>query len=411
MGKFNLDSSLSDLLQNPLAADIIERFVQDKGIPQTLLTRGKLQRLTLRQLIRITLPLYDDERLEQYIDNINAYDEQLLGDTPCEPVVEWWKETIYYRLYCETAEELAHKLPQLHLLSVETIWLNSSPKSCAELDSMLHMLHQSDKKLIVTAVNLQQAQQLLDRGINGIAICIGDNSTMHETMRSYSLNCFNNYNNIVTIGFLSDVGYERTKLLTCENRGELNMVYGNIGNPDKPYDFNRLKQYIVRNQQLPDNCWSALCLDEGTRMLHRLQPRWLYKDRVAEMLAVLMMTLKGSPILRQGQEYGLSGERPRPKDDNYKNGVFECYSKLIGIRKEHKAFVYGKFLPVFSRDKNYFCYFRVYNGERYYIECNITERTINRRGEITKMVPLYCSYGDFTSLLRPFEANIYKVTQ
>ncbi len=411
MGSYSLDSRLGELLENPLAADIIERFTQEKGIPKTLLTRGKLQKLTLQQLSRLTISLYDDDRLEQYIDDINAYDEQILQESESQPIPHWWKEAVFYRMHCKTAEDLAQKLPRLNLLSVDIIWLTAVPGEYSELNAMLQMLHDNDKKLIVTVNSIEQAEVLLKGGVNGIAFAVEEDAKLHQTLRGYNSDCFSNYNNIVTLGYLPSIGHERTKLITCENRGELNLVYGDIGNPEKTFSLDRLKQYLIRHQQLPGSCWGAISFDDGVRMLHRLQPRWLYKDRVAELLAVLLTTLKGSPILRQGQEYGLSGELQNPKNDDSKNDIFDCYSRLIALRKEHKALVYGQFLPVFTRDKNYFCYFRKYKGERYYIECNLTERTISRRGELAKILPLYCSYGDFTSMLRPYEANIYKVTE
>ena len=65
------------------------------------------------------------------------------------------------------------------------------------------------------------------------------------------------------------------------------------------------------------------------------------------------------------------------------DSIFHFFQKLIALRKQSETMVYGEFKPVFTRDKNTLCYFRIGSGEKYYIEINLTNQDQKRPGPIT----------------------------
>jgi len=77
------------------------------------------------------------------------------------------------------------------------------------------------------------------------------------------------------------------------------------------FDLLDYKKYIVRMMREYDR-FSVTPLffenDRTPRMLSRIEPPDRYADAAAKMLGTLMMTLKGMPIIYQGQELGM-GER------------------------------------------------------------------------------------------------------
>ncbi len=411
MTTFSLDSSLGELLKNPLACDLIDEYMSDKGLPETLLGRNRLQQLSLKQLKRIAAPIYEEKLLEEHLDLINSYDEQLFTVCEDEQVAAWWKESIIYRVDGVAINEIIEILPHLTSLFISVVWVDEDPDNIDNhsFNELLHQLHDSGVKSVVNVRTPQEATDLLNKGVDGV-VYVTQDIDIHQRLRELNSDGYGRYNGVVGIGYIPNVGFERTKLMTAPQRGELDMVFGNIGDPEKPYSLYRLKQHLIKQHSLPSCCWSGLYLDGGARMLYRLQPRWLYRERVAELLTVLTMTSGATPIIRQGQELGLSGEGAGSINDEIECGTPECYRRLAKLRAENRAIIYGKFLPVFVRDKNYFAYFRQLKDEKYYIECNLTDKTLKRRGEISRMTPIYCSYKDFTSVLRPYEANIFKVT-
>ncbi len=409
MQNYSLDSRLLDLLRNPYANDLVHDYMMDKGIPDTVLHRERLQKLTLGQIKRLSTPIYDDGISEDKFDIINAYDEQMLEVTDCKTAEKWWKEAVIYRVVAVGSDEIMGNVPYLKSMSINTVWADLNPSE-ETINDMLRMLHDNGLKLILDAKTPQDVTAILNKGVDGVVVTPQDNGEIHESLRDFNENGFGLFNGVVGIGFVPNVGLERAKLMTSSSRGELDMVFGHMGNPEKTYSLYRVKRYMLRWQSMPNCCWGGLSFDIGIRMLHRLQPRWLYKERVAELLCVLMMTLRGTPIIKQGQEIGLSTENVTAVNDEIEFGTPECYRRLIELRRANMALVYGDFLPVFTRDKDCFSYFRQYKDERFFVECNLTEHAVKRRGEIMRMAPLYCSYGDFTSVLRPYEANIYRVT-
>lgn len=95
------------------------------------------------------------------------------------------------------------------------------------------------------------------------------------------------------------------------------------------------------------------------------------------------------------------------------SSVFNYYKKLIRLRHENPALVYGEFRPVFLKTKaneDVFCYFRILDGKKFYIECNLTEKTVRRPAPLAgNLVLRAANYRTEDAQLRPYEANVYEV--
>jgi oligo-1,6-glucosidase len=182
------------------------------------------------------------------------------------------------------------------------------------------------------------------------------------------------------------------------------------------------------------------CIDnhDNPRMISKISKDLFFRDALAKMLAMMLMTLSGTPFIYQGEDIGMSNsvfenlEDFRDVEalnryekykgiyseeelmDQLRNGtrdharvpmqwdasmqagftsgepwigvnpdyiltnvaeniqnedsILHFYQKMIELRKHTKALVYGDFIPVKRHMKDRFMYYKVYHGEKYYIE-------------------------------------------
>lgn len=297
----------------------------------------------------------------------------------------------------------------------------------------------------------------------------------------------------VTVGETPGVGLEMAKLLTGEERKELDLIFNFdiLENPGKArfdaytYDLHYLKQYFTEWQtKYGNNCWPSVFFDnhDNPRMVSKICPDGTYRTEVAKLLGTVQMTLRGTPFIFQGQELGVPNTafadmqqlrdvesinlyaelcKTMPPQDAFakilcgtrdhartpmpwtagENGgfstvapwlrspdnvadinaetqakqadsVFSHYRNLIALRHAHPALVYGSFEPVWNKTKrgrDLFCYFRVYKGEKLYVEINFTAAEQPRCTAPAGLTLLASSYQGGAAMLRPYEANVYLV--
>ncbi|MBQ2981465.1 MAG: alpha-glucosidase [Lachnospiraceae bacterium] len=119
------------------------------------------------------------------------------------------------------------------------------------------------------------------------------------------------------------------------------------------------------------------------------------------------------------------GVNPNYRDINVEseladeNSVLHHYKKLISLRKEEKAFVYGDFRPILVDDKEIVAYYRVYGKDKFLVICNFygRDRIIEiadfdgTNVNVTEIISNYCdSSTELGKLkLRPYESAIYKI--
>lgn len=116
---------------------------------------------------------------------------------------------------------------------------------------------------------------------------------------------------------------------------------------------------------------------------------------------------QGTPWLRTHDKLEQISVQAQENDEN---SVLNYYKKIIALHKSEKAILYGEINPVFEKRKNLFCYFCSYKGEKLYVECNLSDKYIQRPTPIRQNQQLLLSNYPFqVSDLKPYEANIYKI--
>lgn len=320
---------------------------------------------------------------------------------------------------------------------------------------------------------------------------------LHEYLHEMREKTFGNYD-AFTVGETPGLGMELSKMVTAEERAELDLVFNfdHLDNPGEsrkvPYEYDTryLKAHFTKWQtEYGNNCWPSLFFEnhDNPRMVSKINPDPAWRMIIAKMLAVLQFTQKGTPFLYQGQELGMTNstfknisqlrdvealnlyaelsktmkpDPARPNVDqafqtvvwgtrdhartpmqwdstenagfttatpwigvnpNYPainakleqenpHSVFRFYQQLIALRKQDDTLIYGEFHPVFQRDKNTLCYFRLGDNHKYYIEVNLTSDDQKHPGPITGGHKLVAgNYGNVAAMLRPYEANVYRL--
>lgn len=139
---------------------------------------------------------------------------------------------------------------------------------------------------------------------------------LHEYLREMNRETFSKYDT-VTVGEAPGVGLHMCELLTHESRNELNLIFtfehlempGRKRTEDYIFDLNYIKQIFYKWQsKLMRGCWYSLFYDnhDNPRMLSKIDPDGTYREPLAKLLAMIQMTLKGTPFIYQGQELGLT---------------------------------------------------------------------------------------------------------
>ncbi len=138
---------------------------------------------------------------------------------------------------------------------------------------------------------------------------------LHAYLQEMRRETFDRYG-AVTVGETPGVGIEISKLLTAESRKELDMVFsfdhletpGKVRFDDYRYDLNAMKAYYTDWMlHYGKYCWMTLFYDnhDNPRMLSKVNPDPQYRAMLGKLLAMLQLTLKGTPFIYQGQELGM----------------------------------------------------------------------------------------------------------
>lgn len=314
---------------------------------------------------------------------------------------------------------------------------------------------------------------------------------LHEYLREMRRETFDNFD-VFAVGETPGTGMEMSRLLTSEYRRELDMVFSfdHLENPGKArfddyrYDLNYLKKYFMRwMRDYGNDCWMTLFFEnhDNPHMISKVNPDPRYRDVLGKLLAMLQLTLKGTPFIFQGQELGmvnadftsieqfrdvesinlynellpaigssealgkiLCGSRDHARtpvqwsnesnagfsisepwiylSDDYQkynieaellnsSSVLNFYKRLIALRKWDDTLIYGELIPVAEKKKNVFCYFRQMGKAKYYVELNLTQKSMRRPMKCNTFELILSNYEDRHTSLRAYEANLYKVTE
>jgi oligo-1,6-glucosidase len=312
---------------------------------------------------------------------------------------------------------------------------------------------------------------------------------LHKYLQELKRDAFEPFD-AFTVGETPGTGMMMNRLLTAEERRELDMVFsfdhletpGHVRFEDYRYDLNYLKAFMIHwMENYSDNCWMSLFYEnhDNPRMISKVNPDPAYREVLAKLLAMILFTLKGTPFIFQGQEIGsinrsfpsindlrdvesinlykelepslgkeaafkkvLSGSRdhartPMQWNDSKNAGFSEAqpwiepgedyiewnvekqlvqetsvlhfYRKLIELRKNHPALIYGDFEAVCKSKKDRFNYNRSLFGQTLYVECNLSSKTQKRCRSVEVYRLLLSNYSGSDNRLRPYEANLYLI--
>lgn len=138
---------------------------------------------------------------------------------------------------------------------------------------------------------------------------------LHEYLQEMRQETFAHYD-VMTVGETPGVGREMSRLLTAESREELDMVFsfdhletpGKVRFDDYRYDLNYAKQYYTDWMlHYGNESWMSLFFEnhDNPRMISKVNPDPRYRDVLGKLLAMMQLTLKGTPFIYQGQELGM----------------------------------------------------------------------------------------------------------
>ena len=171
---------------------------------------------------------------------------------------------------------------------------------------------------------------------------------LHAYLRELRVQAFEPFD-AFSVGETPGIGMEAGKLLTAPDRKELDMIFsfdhlespGKVRFDDYVYDLVYLKDYYKEWMEHYSNISQmALFYDnhDNPRMLSKIDPEGTYRDVLAKLLAVLQLTLKGTPFLYQGQELGAVNAAFQDMDEIRDVESLNLYKELSGSIPEEALF-------------------------------------------------------------------------
>ena len=227
------------------------------------------------------------------------------------------------------------------------------------------------------------------------------------------------------------------------------------------YDLNYYRDYMIDwITNYGNNCWMSIFYNnhDNPRMVNKITENQVYHEAIMKLLAVMQLTLKGTPFIFQGDEMGLTNypftsmeqltdveakgyykeflEKMSPEEafskllsgtrehtrvllpwneklpayhaglkQEIRTSITDVYKELIGLRHSDETFVYGEFV-VLNRKKDRFVYKRSYHGVEYIIDCNLGKE--NKKAYVTDGYQCVFTTKTENVTLSSYEARIWK---
>ena len=269
-----------------------------------------------------------------------------------------------------------------------------------------------------------------------------------------------------SVGETPGLGMNMCQLVTGEERKELDMVFsfdhletpGHVRMDDYEYDLNYYRDYMIDwMTNYGNNCWMSIFYNNH-RMVNKVTEDSKYHEVIMKLLAVMQLTLKGTPFIFQGDEMGLTnyqftsmnqitdveakgyyaeyvnqmseqeafqkilcGTREHTrvllpwneKLPSYHEGltqkmnenVTEAYRELIRLRRNDQTLIYGEF-DVLNKKKDRFVYKRSLDGKEYIIDCNLGKEA--QKAYAAEGYECIFTTGGKDDTLGAYEARIWK---
>lgn len=369
----------------------------------------------------------------------------------------------------------------LHLFSKKQMDLNwENPKVREKLIEMINWwLEKGVDGFRMDVINYISKEEGLPNGDETIGAMMGYRGIekyyygphLHEYLHEVRTKAFD-LHGAFSVGETPGVGMKMAQLISGEERKELDMVFsfdnletpGHIRWDDYEYDLNYYKKYITDWMlNYGNNCWMSLFYNnhDNPRMVSKVSMNPAYTESIEKLLAVMQLTLKGTPFIFQGDEMGLVNypfesveevtdveakgyveelrQKGKTEEEIYKTilagtrehtrillpwneypadfrkemrqpintTITEIYKELIALRRSDRTLVYGEF-QVLDDSKDKFVYSRFLNGTTYVIDCNLGKNMKNAYIPGEGYKPVFLSNGKSGAKLSPYEARIWK---
>ncbi|MDY0064094.1 MAG: alpha-glucosidase [Bacilli bacterium] len=97
------------------------------------------------------------------------------------------------------------------------------------------------------------------------------------------------------------------------------------------------------------------------------------------------------------------------KNEEDQDSILHYYRKLLELRKNHEALIYGSFQEKFAKDHHLVCYERNMDHESFMILGNFSEKCLDmeKKIDLTPFDLVLSNYKTSTTLLKPYEIRIY----
>jgi len=171
---------------------------------------------------------------------------------------------------------------------------------------------------------------------------------LNEYLRELKRDAFLPYG-AFTVGETPGVGIEMMKLLTEEGRKELDMVFsfdhletpGHARFDEYRYDLNYYKSFMIDHMEnYSPYCQMSLFNEnhDNPRMISKVDNDENVRWMLGKLLAVMQLTLKGTPFIFQGQEIGMVNKSFKSMEELRDVESFGKFSELKGKLGEEQAF-------------------------------------------------------------------------
>ena len=174
-----------------------------------------------------------------------------------------------------------------------------------------------------------------------IANVYANGPRVHEFLQELYKNVISKYD-VMTVGEGPGIDLNEGPSYVHEDRGELNMIFhfghmfmdqGPGGKFDPvPIDFRRFKEVFVEwDQAMADGGWNSvfLCNHDFPRAVSRFGNDGPYWKESATLLATLLMTMRGTPYVYQGEEIGMTNVAFDAIDDYRDVETLNAYNEQV----------------------------------------------------------------------------------
>lgn len=219
-----------------------------------------------------------------------------------------------------------------------------------------------------------------------------------------------------------------------------------------PYDCGYCKDFLT---ELARNGDSMLYFESPylPRSVSEMGNDSIYHWESASMLAVLLLTLRGTPLIYQGQELGmvnpvltletlkaseasewlnsedaqrrsraeleakigrftmLNAREPLDWQTAVSEELLHWYRELISLRKHSKALQMGDFCSILPEHRRAFLFTRRYEGEEVFVIANLSGYAAEYAPALEKGSLIFHNYRgqlNFSGILRPYEVKVFR---